>query len=268
MKIFLHGLRKIDYIVLFCLPIIAILVSVKFTAPYLVSIFLFYALPGIYLSFRYGHVWQVNKGLIFAILVATPFAIIVDFIGTQSGLWYVPNTLFSQRFLGIIPWEDFVWMITATYTMIIIYETLFDKSKRELINKRMWYFCSSAFLVLGSFFLLLIFGNSQWLVFKNDYTYLLLGTVFFLLPAILFTAKFPKFIKKSLPLMGYFLYLTLLFEITATFLTQWTFSGTYISPVLNIFGNTPIPFEELFFVGFIGPLAAIAFYEFFDDDRK
>ena len=61
--------------------------------------------------------------------------------------------------------------------------------------------------------------------------------------------------------MGYFTYLTLLFEIVATFLKQWIFSGAYIFSPLNIFGNTPIPLEELFFVGFVGPLAAVAFYE-------
>ncbi len=255
-----------DKILLILFPIIATFVSIFFINSYPLSTILFYGVPGIYLSLRFGHLWQEKKGLLFAILVATPFAIIVDYIGIQSGLWYTPTSYFTVRFLGVIPWEDFLWMITATYTMIIIYETLLDKGKHELLDRRMLYFLLSAAIVLSGFFLLILTGRSDLFIFNSQYTYLVLGSLFFLLPTVLFILKFPKFLKRFLPLSAYFLYLTILFEIIATYLNQWIFTGTYLLPPINIFGNTPIAYEELFFVGIIGPMAAVAFYEFFDDD--
>lgn len=261
-------LRLQDKILLILFPIIATIISIFLVNSYPISTILFYGVPGIYLLLRFGHLWQGKKGLLFAIVVATPFAIIVDYIGIKSGLWYTPKSYSAVRFLGVIPWEDFLWMITATFTMIIIYETLLDKGKHELLDHRMLYFILSAAIVLSSFFLLLLVGRSDLFAFDSQYTYLAIGSLFFLLPAILFIIKFPKFLKRFLPLSGYFLYLTILFEITATYLGQWIFTGKYLLSLLNIFGNTPVAYEELFFVGVIGPMAAIAFYEFFDDDRK
>lgn len=267
LKIVRH-LQLRDKILLVLFPVFAVIFSVNFFNSYPLSTILFYGVPGIYLSLRFGHLWQEKKGSLFAILVATPFAIIVDYVGIKSGLWYTPKSYLAIRFLGVIPWEDFLWMITGTYTIVMIYETLLDKGKHELLDRRMLYFILSAIIVLSAFFLLLIIGGSNIFVFNSEYTYLFLASVFFLLPAVLFILKFPKFLKKFLPLSAYFLYLTVLFEITATYLHQWVFTGKYLIPPLNIFGNASVAYEELFFVGIIGPMAAVAFYEFFDNGRK
>lgn len=79
-------------------------------------------------------------------------------------------------------------------------------------------------------------------------------------------ARFPKFFKKSFGIVVYFFCITVLFEFTATSLEQWVFPAQYLFPPVSLFGLGLVPIEELFFVGMIGPLAAIAFYEFFDDD--
>jgi hypothetical protein len=79
---------------------------------------------------------------------------------------------------------------------------------------------------------------------------------------------FPKFLKKSLWVVGYFLYATILLELTTTHLNQWIFGGTYITKPFSLFGFGYVSFEELFFVGVVGPFAAIALYEYFDDDLK
>ena len=71
-------------------------------------------------------------------------------------------------------------------------------------------------------------------------------------------------LMKSLPVMGYFLYITILFEFSATTLQQWVFTGEYLLPPLIAFGNA-IPWEESFFVGIVGPLATNLGYEFFDN---
>ena len=159
-------------------------------------------------------------------------------------------------------------MFAAVFVIMLVFETFLDKGKREFADQRMWSFVCAAFLVLGIFFFLLFSGGEGAFAFKSNLTYLFLGILFFLLPALVFLLKFPQFVRRAVPLAGYFFYVTLLFELTATFLDQWVFTGTYLIPPLNLFGNSPVAFEELFFVGIVGPLAAVALYEFFDDDRK
>lgn len=263
-----YTLSLSEKLILILLPMVGVFLSVIFSVPYIVSIFLFYVAPAIYLALQFGHWWQEKKAVIFAIVFSMPFAIIVDYIGIKSGIWYTPHSIFATRFLTTIPLEDFLWMIAGTYTIITIYETLLDKSKHELVDRRVLYFVFSAIFALGVFFFLLVSGNQQILVFNSKYTYLILATIFFLLPALFFLIKFPKFFRKLLPLLGYFFYLTFLFEVTATYLGQWVFNGQYIVPPLNIFGTAPIAWEELFFVGIVGPITAIAFYELFDNGRK
>ena len=165
----------------------------------------------------------------------------------------------------MIPFEDFLWMIILVYTIIIIYETLLEKVKRELIDRRMFPLFLGTIIVLGIFFFLLFTGKSSIFVLESKYAYFCLSIVFFLFPTILFIIKFPKLFKKCLPLSVYILYLTILFEITATRLNQWIFTGKYLIPPFSVFTNTPIPYEELFFVGIIGPIVTISLYEFFDD---
>jgi len=250
------------------IPIAGALVSIGFNAPYLLSILLFYGAPGIYCALRFGHRWQAIKALFFAVVASFPFALVVDYIGTVSGVWYAPHTLFPGRFLDIIPWEDFIWMAVAAYTIIVLYEIFLDRGKREFADRRMWHFVLFSLLGLSAFFLVLASGNQGAFVWGSQYAYLYLGVAFFLLPAALFLWRFPQFLIRFLPVAGYFLYLTALFEITATHLQQWIFTGSYLLPPLNTLGNNPVPYEELFFVGVVGPLAAIALYEFFDDDEK
>jgi lycopene cyclase domain-containing protein len=265
---FRHRFSWIDVVIFSGLPCAAVTTSILLDTPYLVSILLFYGAPGIYVTFRFGQSWQALKGLLFAIIVSTPFAIVVDYIGTISGLWYVPQTLFKERFFGVIPFEDVLWMLSASYTVVVMYEILFDTGKHELIDRRIRYFVFFAFLVLSVFFLALATGNHALLKWDSRYAYLLLGATFFLIPALLFMWHFPKFLRRSAFLVGYFLYLTVTFEITATLLGQWVFMGRYLISPLIIFANDPIPYEELFFVGVVGPLAVVALYEFFDDDLR
>lgn len=261
-------LKIYDFLVLALLPLLAALLSILFRAPYLLSIFLFYVIPGIYLSLRFGKAWQLAKGFVFAIIISLPFAIIVDYIGTVSGVWFVPVSLFPERFLGVIPVEDFFWMLSAIFTLVMGYEIMLDKGKHELADKRLWHFTSIGFFALSAFFLLLASGKHSLFIWESRYTYLILGMVFFVSPVALFLWHFPKFLKKTFPLLVYFFALTFFFEVTATFLSQWVFTGAYFLPPFSLEGMNPIPWEELFFVGVVGPLGVVTFYELFDDDRK
>jgi hypothetical protein len=242
------------------------MLSVCLRTPYLVSTLLFYGSPGLYITLRRGHKWQVAKSFLFAVVVSIPFAIVVDFVGTTSHVWYVRESLFPFRFLNVIPVEDLVWLVVATYTIVILYASVLDKGKHELADARMSYFIVPASVALSAFFLFLVFGSPTLLSLDSRFTYLFLGTAFFALPAGLFLWRFPSFIERLIGLVTYFLYVTILFEIVATSLGEWEFHGTYLLPPLFFGGAGPIPYEELFFVGIVGPVAAVAFYEWFDDD--
>ncbi|HLC66029.1 MAG TPA: hypothetical protein VJK52_00130, partial [Candidatus Nanoarchaeia archaeon] len=260
---FRHRLSHWDYTFLLLFPIVGVMLSQWFHLPYLLSILLMYGAPGLYLALRYEKSWEITKGLIFTLVVATPCAIIVDMIGTRSGIWYVPKSLFPRIF-GVIPVEDIIWLYAAVFTVLILYAVLYGSGKHELVDRRMWLFALPALLALSTFFFVLASADRNTLSFRSPYAYTLLGTVFFLIPTSSLLYRFPKMLMKSLPVMGYFLYITILFEFSATTLQQWVFTGEYLLPPLIAFGNA-IPWEEFFFVGIVGPLATILGYEFFDN---
>ncbi|MCX6751796.1 MAG: hypothetical protein NT161_03485 [Candidatus Nomurabacteria bacterium] len=258
---------KIDIAVLIGLPVISLILSLLFRSPYHVfTTLFFYGLPSLYLIFRYKEYFYAFKGLIYVLIVATPIAIIVDYIGISSGLWFDPYSIFVNRFLGVIPLEDLIWMYSATYLIMIFYQTFLDIGKKELINKKIIKFIIPALIALAIFFVLVLTNNSQIFFWHSKYTYTILCTIFFLLPSIIFLLFFPHFLKKSLSITVYFFYVTTFLELTTTYLNQWVFKGEYIIKPFSLFGFGLVSFEELFFVGIVGPIAAIAFYEFFDDD--
>lgn len=255
---------KSNLVILLLIPILAMCLSFAFNLSYLTSIFLFYLAPGLYLVVRKNLRFQTLKSVVYAVVVSLPFAIVVDYIGTVSGVWKVPVSFFNSRLLGVLPYEDLLWMIAGVFTIIVFYEFLIRENHGTLINKRMWHFVLPASLILA-IFILITSISPRIFIWEGAYTYLILGTVFFFIPAALFTYLHPRTIRKSIPIITYFLYVTILFEITATSLNQWIFTGSYILQPLAIF-NVLIPWEELFFVGLVGPVAAIALYEIFDRD--
>lgn len=257
------GLTQIERVVLIASPLVGVILSLGYGLPYLISIFLFYLLPGLYLDISHGTPRSIVKHLLFAIIISIPFAIIVDYIGTQSGLWYVPQSLFSNRFLDVIPYEDFFWMIAAVYAMIALYVHSEGRDEKVIFNKRMWTFILYAAIILAIFFVLIRFYPALF-IWHTRWAYVILGIVFFLLPAGVWLAHAQNSFHRALPVVAYFFYFTLLFEITGTYLKDWIFRGVYLLPPLVLFGSSSIPYEELFFVGIIGPVAAIAFYEYFN----
>jgi hypothetical protein len=255
-----------DLSILLAFPVLAAAVSLCAKAPYLISILLFYAVPGIYVTVLFGNARQAAKNLLFAVVTSIPFTIVVDFIGTASHVWYVPQTVFPARLLGVVPWEDFLWMGVATYTIVTLYAVVSDKGNHKIASRRMLYFVAIASLAINVLFALLLSGLSTLFILNSRYTYLGLGVTFFAAPASLFLWRSPQFLRRVAPLVGYFFYATIVFELCATVLRQWIFVGTYLLPPLRFFGIGPIPYEELFFVGIVGPVAAIAFYEFCEVD--
>jgi hypothetical protein len=257
-----RGLSRVDYFWLGAIPVLSAWMCLAVKAPYLISIFLFYGVPALYLALRRGDARQILIDLVFTGTVAMPFAIVVDYIGTLSRAWYVPNTLFPDRFLGLLPWEDFVWMFLVTYCIVSVYGMSYGNGKSELVGRRMAYFILFAILGLGAFFGILGLGRKAILAWPTQYAYVCLGCIFFLVPAIVSWWRPFKLLRHFFPLVLYFLYLTLIFEIIASILGLWLFPGPYFFSPFSLFGLRPIPYEELFFVGIVGPLVAIGFYRY------
>lgn len=144
-----------NWIILALIPILGLVFTLALRPPYLVSILLFYGAPALYLVLRYRMYTFALKDLIYTVIVATPFTIIVDYLATINGLWFVPKSLWSSRLFDTIPWEDFLWMFAGTYLIIIFYQTFLDRSKREFVDHKLVRFIVPAVATLGIFFSLL-----------------------------------------------------------------------------------------------------------------
>lgn len=219
-------------------------------------------MPAAWLSYRNRLV--VKKAALFSVIVSIPLATIIDYIATRDGSWYVPITIFPFRFLGIIPFEDYIWGFILIYLIVIYYEHFLDKGKNELFGKRMKILSVTLLVLLVAFFALLIMKP---VLLDVRYAYFWNCALLLALPAIFFLINYPKLIFRYLKASGYFLILNSLHEYVGLKLSQWTFPGNNFIGWVEI-GRYKLPFEELVFLLFIGALGILSYYEFFDDDRK
>ncbi len=183
----MKNLSIIDYTVFILMPVLAVVLSLNFKTLYLVSALLFYGMPALYAAVKCGDLKKVSQLFLFSSILSIPFAIIVDIIGTLSKVWYVPHSIFATRFLGIMPWEDFVWMIAATFTMVMLYEAFSKRISINLATKRMSYFVLTAVIAL-SVFISLKMTDPTLFIWTSKYTYSYSGNHIFSFPStIIFT---------------------------------------------------------------------------------
>jgi len=255
-------IRTVDYILLLLFPFVAAMVSFVIEANFLVSTFLFFGLPAIWLSYRNKR--AIKKTLIFSALFTIPMSILIDYVAVLDKSWYVPTTVFPFRFLDIIPIEDFIWGFLLAYTIVMFYETFFDKTGKELIGKRMKYFIWIFGIALFIFFAILFINPA---LIHVPHAYLWIGIIFGILPTIFFLSFYPKNFAKVVKTGAYFFLLSLLLEITGLHFDQWIFPGTNFIGWVELFSKR-FPFEEFFFFIILSAVAIVSYYEFFDDDRK
>lgn len=257
--------KKLDLIVLFTLPILSFILVWGVNPGYLVAAVLFYLLPSVWLILRLKN-FPVVKIITRAIILSIPFFFVVDYIGTISGLWVVPQSSISFHLLGIIPIEDYIWFISATLYIICVYHLvnniLIDEN--YIFNRKTLVFILfSAVSIIA--LLLLINIHQEILVWKGKFAYLFMGMTFFLVPGVLLSFKWPGVFIKELKVSLPFLLSTFLFEIIATHYNYWRFIGEYIFKPFSINAMGYVPIEEIFFVGIAGPIAAISFYNLLND---
>ena len=255
-------LKKLDIFLLILFPIASVVLSLVFSVNFLVSILLFFGLPSLWLSFRTPS--QVNKTFLFSLILSVPLGIFIDYVATIDNSWFVPITVFPFRLFGVVPIEDLIWGFFLIYSIVIFYEHFLDKGKHELVDRRMKYLVWPLIILMLVFFTIL-FTKPELLVIR--YAYFWLGTIFFIVPAITFLSFFPRLLSKYVKTASYFFLLSILFELTGLQLNQWAFPGSNFIGWVELFGHR-FPFEEFFFWFVMGAISVLAYYEFFDDDRK
>ena len=101
-----------------------------------------------------------------------------------------------------------------------------------------------------------------------EYFYLKIGIIAILFPLIGVLANSPSLYSKFFKVGIYFFFYTLLYEITALQLDQWSFPAKdqFIGQIV-LLGHS-FPFEELFFWIMISSISTLSYYEYFEDDDK
>ncbi len=253
--------KKKDIILMILFPMIATAISLIFKTNFLISTLLFFGIPSIYLSYKNKK--AIKKTLLFSIIFSIPLGIIIDYFAIKDKSWYVPNTVFSFRLLGIIPLEDLIWGFLLVYAIISFYEYFLDKKTKEKENKYLKHFAMALFSIL--IFLIILFFTYPSLTIP--YFYFWSGLFLVLIPTILFLSFNPKFLPRYIKVSVYFFGLFFLFEITGLQLNQWEFPGENFIGSITLF-KYQFPLEEfLFFISLIS-VAILSYYEFFADDKN
>lgn len=251
-------IKKLDILVLILLPLIAVMGSLALRANFLTSAFLFYGLPAIYLSWRNTH--AIKRAFIFSLL-AFPVGFVGDYLATNSNAWYVPQSSFPFRVLGVVPIDDLIWGFMLVYVVVIFYEHFLDKGKHNNVDRRLKY---GVYITLAS---VVIFFSAYLLnpaLLRIPYAYFTFGALAVFSPIVIFLSHFPRFLAKYTKVIIYFTCLNLVYEITALELGQWQFLGREYFGWVELWGHR-FPFEEFFFYIVLISVAILSNFEYFDD---
>lgn len=258
-------LIKKDLIIVLLWPIAASLLSFAVRANVLVSMLLFFALPAAYLSYRKKEL--IKKIALFSLISSIPFAIFLDYVMERTGGWLLPYSAFgSFRLFGYVTLEQIIWLFLYIYFVSIFYEYFLDKEcSPKLYYPKIKYWFIILLAIFGVFLLLYISKPS---LLHINYFYLKFGIVAMIIPVILVLFRFPGLFTKFIKTGIYFSFLSLIYELTALTLGQWTFPAeNQFMGFIHIL-EFRFPLEEFLFWIVLGSITTVSYYEFFDDDRK
>ncbi len=252
---------KRDKILIFLWPIIAAVLTIVFKANLFVSTCLFVVVPSIYLSFRKPR--YIAKTLLFSSIGVIIF-IALDYISVTTGQWFFPYSIIPYRLFGVVAFEGVFWFFFWVYFIVMYYEYFLEEKCTPRLYHPSLKYVFILFLVLLSVFLIVKTLDASLL--RIPYFYLMTGIVFGLIPIICVLLRFPNLFTKFAKAAVYFIFFSLIWELVAVPLEQWTFPGQFIGWI-DLFGIR-FPFEEFFVWIVLGAIAILSWYEFFDDDRK
>lgn len=255
--------KRVDLFILAGWSLLSLWLCLYLIIPYWVTIILFFGIPSFYLSFRLPE--EVVKIATFSLFLV-PVGIIVNYYAHTSGSWTVLQSIFTDKFLNVFVYDDFLWGYLFYYYVLIFYEYFFEKDsikfrKTQHLAWKMFY------VFLCALFIFLAFVGFIKSNYHFPYFYLIFGLVFMIGVPALILFKYPRLIPKLLLLNLYFFFVFLFYEIAALKLGVWGFFGKEFIGWVSVLGYT-FPLEEFIFWIVLGASSLVVLYEFFDDDRR
>jgi hypothetical protein len=224
---------------------------------YLESLILIFGIPCILLLLKDKK--KSKKVILFSLKVSIPIACIFDLVAFIDNAWIVPQSILPFRIFGFIPLEDFIWMFITTCTILIFYETFFNKNFNSNCSFRIKILLYLLYLI-AIFSILII--SSVIPKFSFAFSFLWFGLVFLFIPTVIFLIRNTKYIFSFLYVSIYFFYIHLIFELIGLKLNHWVFLGNHYIGWIHFF-SFRFPKEELIFVMILGGFAACSYYELF-----
>lgn len=260
----LKKVNKHEFLVLLLWPIAASILSFIFDAQIYLSLFLFFGVPSAYLSYKHPNL--IKKSLFFSVLFSVPAAFLLDYIMEYTNGWAIGRMELPH--LWIIQYVSFlqiIWLILYTYLIVLYYEVFFDRNSDKIVYARTKKLVA---IGAGTLFLILFFHYVDQRVLYVDYFYLKIGLLAVLLPLLAFLVKTPVVTAKFFKVGSYFFFYTMLYELTALRLDQWSFPAKdqFIGHIT--LAGIAFPVEEFFFWIMLSAVSILAYYEYFDDDGK
>ena len=251
--------RKIDltFVILFPLIIFVFVFILNLRIGYLQSLVLFFAVPAIYISFRAKE--KVKKVAWFSLLVSIPVAMLVELVAYWDQAWTIPQSLFPLRLFGFSPIENYLWQFLTVYTILIFYEHFCNPKFQPGISKKIK--IMSAIIYPLTFIAIILFAFKSPLL-HISYPYFWFCIPFFVVPIVLFLAKYPAYFSSFLKVQLFFLYIHTLFEIIGVKFNHWIYSSEHYIGWVTFLGQR-FPTEEFVFVMLLGAFASCSYYEFF-----
>ena len=238
-------------------PIIASAISFLVRADVMISMLLFLGVPAIYLSARKPSC--IKMAALFSGIASVPLAIVIDYVMELTGGWFLPYSVFGDfRLFGYVTLEQIIWLFLYLYLVAMFYENFLDQScTHQLYRPAVKYFAAVFFVIFALFLVALLTAPK---ILEINYFYLKIGFLLVLPPIIFSLFKFPDFYLKFFWTGIYLLSLSLIYEITALLLGQWTFPAErqfigYVS-----FGIVRFPLEEFIFWIVLGSVAVSLYY--------
>jgi hypothetical protein len=247
-----------DVVFLLLIPIIATIATLLLPLNLLVSTLLLFGLPCLYLSLQNKSI--IKSSFIFALAI-TVISLFTDYLAERDQSWS-STTIFNFRLAGYVPIEALVWMFLFTYLIVAYYQYFFQPKIQKTPGKRMPLLYISSAIVLV-WFVLTAFEAIQ--PFTISYFYIKFGLILIVLPLVLFTASFPRFITIFLKTAPYFFILSLVNILVSLEKGHWIYSGTNFIGWVQL-GSYRFPVEELLFWIILYSSFAITQYEFYNND--
>lgn len=249
---------KVDLLVLIFLPIIAAILTLTMRINLLESTLLYFGLPCLYLSWRNKDI--ILRSLIFAGSF-TVISILTDYFAERDQSW-TSTSNYSFRFVRLVPIEALVWVFLFTYLIVAFYQFYFDPKPGKILGKRMPYLYLSVAAVLTWLFVTTKVDISSFVI---NYYYIKFGLIVILLPLLLFSLKFPRYIRIFLVTAPYFFVLSLVNVLVSLQKGHWHYIGHHFIGWVQL-GSYRFPMEELLFWMILYSSFVIAQFEYLNND--